>query len=127
MLSIIFMPDYSKDLIAASSIPLILSVLSKQESYGYEIIRTIREASNKELEFAEGTIYPILKKMEEKKLIISKWKKAKNDRERKYYRLTSYGRKQLSMEKNNWSFINSILQSLWQPQTLSSSLQLRTG
>ncbi len=121
------MADYSKDLIAASSIPLILSVLSKRESYGYEIIKTIREASNNELEFAEGTIYPILKKMEEKKLVISKWKKTESERERKYYRLTAEGRKQLSTEKNNWSFINLILQSLWQPQTLSFSRPLRIG
>ena len=116
------MPDYSKELIAASSIPLILSVLSKGESYGYEIIRKIREASNDELQFAEGTLYPILKKLEEKKIIASQWRKADNDRERKYYKLTAQGRKQLLAEKNNWSFVHSILTLLWQPQTFNYNL-----
>ena len=116
------MPDYSKELIAASSIPLILSILSKEESYGYEIIRKIRDASNNELQFAEGTLYPILKKLEEKKIIVSQWRKADNDRERKYYKVTARGLKQLAVEKNNWSIVHSILTSLWQPQTFSYSM-----
>lgn len=117
------MPDYSKDLIAASSIPLIMTVLEKGESYGYEIIRKIKEASNNQLEFAEGTLYPILKKLEEKKLISSQWKTGDSERQRKYYSLTFQGKKQLSTEKNNWSFVNSILESLWQTQNFSYSLQ----
>jgi len=117
------MADYSKELIAASSIPIILSVLQKGESYGYEIIKKIREASNDQLEFAEGTLYPILKKLEEKKLISSQWKTGESERQRKYYQLTVQGKKQLSTEKSNWSFINTMLENLWQPQTFSYNLQ----
>lgn len=117
------MADYSKELIAASSVPLILSVLQKGESYGYEIIKKIREASNDQLEFAEGTLYPILKKLEEKKLISSEWKTGGSERQRKYYQLLAQGKKQLFIEKTNWSFINSIFESLWQPQTFSYNLR----
>ncbi len=108
------MPDLPKDLIAASSFPMILAVLAKGESYGYEIIKAIKEQSNGQLEFAEGTLYPILKKMEAHQWIASKWYKAENGRERKYYKLTSLGKKQLQTEKENWQSVNQILQNLWQ-------------
>jgi transcriptional regulator len=110
------MPDFSKDLIAATSIPLILSVLQEGESYGYEIIKTIKERSGGTLEFAEGTLYPVLKKLEEKKFIASNWKTADNERQRKYYRITAIGKKQLQAEKANWQFINTIFEQLWKHQ-----------
>ena len=110
------MPDFSKDLIAATSIPLILSVLSEGESYGYEIIKTIKERSNGTLEFAEGTLYPVLKKLEEKKMITATWKTAANERQRKYYRITTAGKKQLQAEKASWQFINNIFEQLWKHQ-----------
>jgi PadR family transcriptional regulator, regulatory protein PadR len=110
------MPDFSKDLIAATSIPLLLSILTEGESYGYELIKAIKERSMNNLEFAEGTLYPVLKKLEEKKLISSIWKIADNDRQRKYYRITALGKKQLQVEKANWQFINNIFEQLWKPQ-----------
>ena len=110
------MPDFPKDLIAATSIPLLLTVLGEGESYGYEIIKNIKERSGGKLEFAEGTLYPVLKKLEEKKLITATWKTAGNERQRKYYRITAAGKKQLATEKANWKLINQILELLWKPQ-----------
>lgn len=117
------MANYSKDLVAASSIPIILTVLQQGESYGYEIIRKIKEASGGELEFAEGTLYPILKKMEEKKLLHSSWKTSESDRKRKYYKLTSEGKTQLKLEINQWISINSILEKLWKISTPNVRMQ----
>lgn len=108
------MPNFSKDLIAASSFSIILLVLAKKESYGYEIIKNIKEASQGKLDFAEGTLYPILKKMESSGWIVSKWRTAENGRERKYYKISARGKKQLALEKKNWRSINQIIQSLWQ-------------
>lgn len=108
------MQDLPKDLIAATSIPLLLTILQQGESYGYEIIKMLKEKSGGKLEFAEGTLYPILKKMEEKGWLAAVWKKAENERERKYYHLTAKGRKQLVLEKENWTSVNLILQNLWQ-------------
>lgn len=107
------MPELPKDLIAASSFSIILVILAKEENYGYEIIRSIKEASSGQLDFAEGTLYPILKKMEASGWISSKWKTADNGRQRKYYKITSQGRKQLQLEKRNWQSINQILETLW--------------
>jgi len=107
------MLEIPKDLIAASSFSVILIILSKEESYGYEIIKSIREISKGELDYAEGTLYPILKKMESSGWITSKWKIADSGRERKYYKITSKGRKQLVIEKQNWQSVNQILETLW--------------
>ncbi len=107
------MLNLPKDLIAASSFPIVLTILSIGESYGYEIIKNIKESSNGKLEFAEGTLYPILKKMESLGWINSKWKTAENGRERKYYKINVKGKKQLIIEKENWQSLNQILQSLW--------------
>ena len=110
------MPDISKDLVAATSIPLILSILTENETYGYDLIKKIKERSDGKLEFAEGTIYPVLKKLEEKKFISSKWRLGETDKQRKYYRITSVGKKQLQLEKNNWLIIHNIFEQLWKTQ-----------
>jgi len=107
------MSDLPKDLIAASSFPIILLILSRKESYGYEIIKDVKESSRGKMEFAEGTLYPILKKMESAGWISSRWEIADNGRERKYYRITAQGKKQLGTEKENWQSVNQILESLW--------------
>lgn len=114
-----YMAEISKDLVAASSIPLILTILGKKESYGYEIINQVKELSGGSLEYPEGTLYPILKKLEERKLIESFWKIGENARHRKYYRLIEEGKQVLEVEKHNWNLINSILAKLWNLPTPS--------
>jgi hypothetical protein len=54
----------SKDLVAASSIPLILSILQRGDSYGYAIIQQVRELSDGEMQWADGMLYPILHRLE---------------------------------------------------------------
>ena len=73
----------SKELVAASTKPLVLGVLSNGESYGYEIIRAIRDRSGGQLEWSEGMLYPVLHRMEKEKLIVSTWKVGENGRKRK--------------------------------------------
>jgi len=107
------MKKLSKELIGASTIPIILSLLSKSESYGYEIIQNIKDISNGDIQFEDGTLYPVLHKLEKKKLIDSFWKVADNGRKRKYYRINKTGELQIKAEKDNWKIINEILYKLW--------------
>lgn len=111
------MEKLSKELIGASSIPIILSILSKGESYGYEIIQKIKKISNGRMTYADGTLYPVLHKLEKKELISSYWKIAENTRKRKYYKITEKGKKELVQEKENWKTINEIIDSLWRIET----------
>jgi len=109
------MHKLSKELIGASSIPIILSILSKDESYGYQIIQEVKKISNGKLAWSEGTLYPVLHKLEKKGLITSTWKVSETNRKRKYYVLSKTGKKTLQTEQQNWSFIHSIITQLWQP------------
>lgn len=107
------MDKLSKELIGASTIPIILSILSKGESYGYEIIQSVKEISNGKIEYADGTLYPVLHKLEKKELIESYWKVAESGRKRKYYKIKNKGKKKLLTEKENWIIINHIICNLW--------------
>lgn len=101
-----------KDLIAASSTPLILSILSHGDSYGYAIITQVRELSDGELEWADGMLYPILHRLEKKSLIESYWGKAETGRKRKYYRLRKAGLKELDQHRKNWASLHDMLRKL---------------
>lgn len=105
--------DPSKELMAAALVPMLLAVLAQEESYGYEIIQKVRAASGGTLNVGEGTLYPVLRKMEERGLVETEWRTATNERQRKYYRLKDQGRAALAEEQTNWNTINQILQSLW--------------
>lgn len=110
------MKKISKELVGASSIPIILTILSSGESYGYEIIQKIKEISEGQLEWGEGTLYPVLHKLEKKGIIESTWRVADTGRKRKYYRLSQAGKKELQSVRADWSTLNSILEKLWNPQ-----------
>lgn len=104
----------SKDLVAASSRPLVLSILSKNESYGYEILKTIKERSKQQIEWKDGMIYPLLRKLENDDLIESFWNTADSGRKRKYYRIKTAGKTYLAEQKKQWALINSVLDQLWE-------------
>ncbi len=103
----------SKDLTAASSSALILSILSGGESYGYQIIQSVRELSAERIEWTDGMLYPVLHRLEARKLIASFWRNAPSGRRRKYYRLTDEGKKALAEEREQWTVVDATLKKLW--------------
>lgn len=80
---------------------LILEVISQGPSYGYEIAQTVGERSHGYFELKEGSLYPALHRLEEQKLLTSYWEPVEG-RRRKYYKVTSAGRKQLDTRKSAW-------------------------
>jgi DNA-binding MarR family transcriptional regulator len=103
----------SKELVAASTVPLVLSVLTEGESYGYELIQRVRALSGGRIEWTEGMLYPVLHWMEKEELIESEWREAETGRKRKYYRLRKEGRKALQEEKQQWMTVHATLAKLW--------------
>src|SRR5687767_6249828 len=75
----------SKELVAASTEALILSLLSKGESYGYAIIQDVKARSDNHLQWTDGMLYPVLHRMEKQGWIESRWETTENGRKRKYY------------------------------------------
>lgn len=107
------MSKISKELVGASAIPIILSILDKNESYGYEIMQKVKELSENRIEWKEGSLYPVLHKLEKNGLIKSLWKMADNGRHRKYYAINKKGRKALQEEIENWKLVHTMLTELW--------------
>jgi DNA-binding PadR family transcriptional regulator len=102
----------SKDLVAASAIPLILSILRQGDSYGYAIIQKVREVSGGDVEWADGMLYPILHRLEKRGFVQAYWGEADNGRKRKYYRLDRAGLAELEMQRRHWNKLHGMLQQL---------------
>jgi PadR family transcriptional regulator PadR len=103
----------SKELVAASTVPLVLSLLWQGESYGYALIQRIRDLSGGKIEWTEGMLYPVLHWMEREKMIESEWRTAETGRKRKYYRIRREGRKALKEEQQQWITVHTTLAELW--------------
>lgn len=105
--------NVSKDLIAASATPLILSILKENDSYGYAIIKKVKELTGDELIWSEGMLYPVLHRLEEKNFIESYWTNSDGGRKRKYYKLKKEGLIELEIQKKQWEIIHTALSKAW--------------
>ena len=81
---------------------LILALLEEGDRHGYELARLIAERSRGEISFHAASLYPTLYRMEEKDLIDGRWVEKAGQRRRRYYKLTSAGRKTLASQRNVW-------------------------
>ena len=101
-----------KSLMSGSTTLLILSLLDREEMYGYQMITELARRSNRTFEMREGTLYPILHALEAERLVTVKEREA-DGRVRKYYRITKKGRKALEDKKAEWAVfteqVNAII------------------
>lgn len=111
------MSKISKELVGASAIPIILAILDKRDSYGYEIMAKVKTLSDGKIEWKEGSLYPVLHKLEKNGLIKSLWKMAENGRHRKYYAINKKGRKALHVEFEDWNLVFNMLSDLCKDMT----------
>jgi PadR family transcriptional regulator len=105
--------DLGKDLVAASSTPLVLAILAEGESYGYAIIKRVKDLSDGQLLWTDGMLYPVLHRLERQGLVASKWGSSESGRRRKYYRLTKQGRAELEAERKRWQMVDDTLHRIW--------------
>jgi PadR family transcriptional regulator PadR len=105
----------SKALVAASTKPMILSILVLGEDYGYQIIQRVKDISGGTLEWSDNMLYPVLHRLESDGLVVSRWKVSDGGRLRKYYRLTDKGRAELEVERGQWLDVHNALSRLWEP------------
>ena len=104
--------DLPKDMVAASATPLVLAILNKGDSYGYDIIAQVKDLSNGEMQWADGMLYPIMHRLEKKALINAYWGQSATGRKRKYYQITQEGQQTLISLTQNWRKLNDMLQGL---------------
>lgn len=103
----------TKALVAASTKPLILSILSHGKNYGYRIIKEVERLSEGELNWTDAMLYPVLSRMEKEGLLQSQWVKTDSGRKRKYYAITAAGKAQLRREQQQWTRVNNVFSKLW--------------
>jgi DNA-binding PadR family transcriptional regulator len=105
--------DLAKDLVAASSTPLVLAILAEGESYGYAIIKRVSQLSGGRLQWTDGMLYPVLHRLERQGHVASKWCASESGRRRKYYRITKAGRAHLAAHRQQWQVVDGTLRGIW--------------
>ena len=112
--------QFDRELIAASTSVLILSILNRRDvggspvrSYGYAIIKEAAALSLDRLSWTDGMLYPVLHRLEHSGFVQSQWKKSESGRKRKYYQITGAGTEELARLKTQWSAVDSIVRSSW--------------
>ena len=89
---------------------LVLSVLHEEDSYGYQISKSITEKSNGSFEIQEATLYLALKRLEKQEYVESYWGKQTHGGKRKYYKMTTLGQAQLTTMKKDFDLLVQVVQ-----------------
>lgn len=102
-----------KDLVAASATPLVLAILADGESYGYAILKRVRELSQGEIEWSDGMLYPLLHRLGRLGYVTTEWRTPLEGRRRKYYVVTDEGRAALADHQRQWAAVTRALSGVW--------------
>lgn len=99
----------NKELIKGSTSILILSLLEKEDMYGYMLVQHLSLMSGGVFELREGTLYPMLHGLENDGAVESYWVDSESGRRRKYYRITASGRALLGEKKREWQLYSGAV------------------
>ena len=106
---------YHRELLKGSTDSLLLSMISQQPMYGYNIIKELEKRSNGYFRFKEGTLYPALHRLEKEGLLTGRWERLPTGQERRYYSLTQKGPQVLDMKMTEWQGFYSAVNLIIQP------------
>jgi PadR family transcriptional regulator PadR len=81
---------------------LILALVEDRPRHGYEIAKLIEERSEGVLQFHAASLYPLLYRLERRRLIHGRWVEKAGQRRRRYYKLTAAGQKVLAEHRRTW-------------------------
>jgi PadR family transcriptional regulator PadR len=102
-----------KDLVAASATPLVLAILAEGESYGYAILKRVRELSDGEMEWTDGMLYPLLHRLRRLGYVTTEWRTPDGERRRRYYSITDQGLEALAEQQRQWLTVTRALGDVW--------------
>jgi PadR family transcriptional regulator, regulatory protein PadR len=91
---------------------LVLQVLAAGPLHGYAIAHRLRQISRDVVKVPQGTLYPALHRLENRKLLAAEWKASETGRNAKYYRLTQRGRGQLKVESEGWERLAEAVRAI---------------
>jgi DNA-binding PadR family transcriptional regulator len=105
--------NIDKDLVAASATPMVLAILSEGESYGYAILKRVRDLSEGEMEWTDGMLYPLLHRLHRLGYVTQEWRIPPEGRRRRYYAITNEGEGALAEHKRQWVTVSRALDDAW--------------
>lgn len=115
-----------KELMKGSTEILLLSLIEKEDLYGYEIAKRLKEKSNDLYSMGEGTLYPALQRMEKKELIQSYWGDSETGGRRKYYKITKDGKKELMEKLSQWDALSKLIKNCREGLICTNSMLILT-
>ncbi len=92
---------------------LILRILSLEPAHGYAIARRLQQISRDVVHVNQGSLYPALHRLEQKRWLKSEWRQSETGREAKFYSLTRAGHKQLAVEKASWDRLTASVRLIF--------------
>jgi PadR family transcriptional regulator PadR len=95
-------PDIGPQIQKGSAEMIILALLETRQRHGYELAKLIESQSDNKLQFQVASLYPMLYRLERKKLVEGKWVEKAGERRRRFYRLTPQGRRALADHRRSW-------------------------
>jgi transcriptional regulator len=99
----------SPDIQKGSAEMILLALLEARQRHGYELAKLIESQSENRLQFHVASLYPMLYRLERKRLVEGRWVEKAGERRRRYYRLTAAGRKALAEQRRSWrEFVNAL-------------------
>ena len=104
--------EFARNLAAGTYDLIVLDVLRDGPSYGYCIVKRIFEQSKHTISWHEGTLYPVLHRLEKRGLLASEWKEPRRGRQRRYYRLTARGQRLWREQRGQWRTFSRAVNAL---------------
>ncbi len=95
---------------------VLLKMLSRREMYGYEIVTSIDESSDGRFPLTDGTLYPVLYRLEKAGYVEPRWVTQERGVPRKYYRVTQAGDEQLQQLETDWRAFTGVVNQLMQEE-----------
>lgn len=92
---------------------LVLQILSLGPAHGYAIAQRIEQISRSAVQVNQGSLYPALHRLEQRKWLRSEWRASETGREAKFYALTRAGEKQLAIEKDSWDRLDAAVRLIF--------------
>ena len=104
---------FAADLLRGHTDTIVLGVLRRQDSYGFEIYKTIRDATGGSYEIKEATLYATFRRLERDGLVEAYWGDESQGGRRKYYRITDRGLAELAEQRRQWDTVVDALKEIW--------------
>lgn len=92
---------------------LILQILSLESAHGYAIARRLQQVSRDALRINQGSLYPALHRLEQRRWLRAEWRQSETGHEAKFYSLTRAGEQQLAVEKSSWDRLTATVRLIF--------------